>query len=60
MTLCCVSNEVGGDLIGNAWWSGVLIRELLSEAGVQDGADAVLQTSRDGWNCGTPLDGPDR
>ena len=55
VTLCCVSNEVGGDLIGNAWWSGVLIRELLSEAGVQDGADAVLQTSRDGWNCGTPL-----
>ena len=55
MTLCCVSNEVGGDLIGNAWWSGVLVRELLAEAGVQPGADAVLQTSHDGWNCGTPL-----
>jgi DMSO/TMAO reductase YedYZ molybdopterin-dependent catalytic subunit len=55
ITLCCVSNEVGGDLIGNAWWSGVLARELLSEAGVKPGADAVLQTSHDGWNCGTPL-----
>ena len=55
ITLCCVSNEVGGDLIGNAWWSGVLARELLAEAGVKPGADAVLQTSRDGWNCGTPL-----
>ncbi len=55
VTICCVSNEVGGDLIGNAWWSGVPIRELLAEAGVQAGADAVLQTSRDGWNCGTPL-----
>ena len=55
VTLCCVSNEVGGDLIGNAFWSGVLARELLAEAGVQAGADAVLQTSRDGWNCGTPL-----
>jgi DMSO/TMAO reductase YedYZ molybdopterin-dependent catalytic subunit len=55
ITLCCVSNEVGGDLIGNAWWSGVLVRELLAEAGVKPGADAVLQTSRDGWNCGTPL-----
>ena len=55
VTLCCVSNEVGGDLIGNAWWSGVLARELLAEAGVKPGADAVLQTSRDGWNCGTPL-----
>jgi DMSO/TMAO reductase YedYZ molybdopterin-dependent catalytic subunit len=55
VTLCCVSNEVGGDLIGNAYWSGVLIRDVLAEAGVQPGADAVLQTSRDGWNCGTPL-----
>lgn len=55
VTLCCVSNEVGGDLIGNAWWSGVLVRELLREAGVKSGADAVLQTSQDGWTCGTPL-----
>ena len=37
VTLCCVSNEVGGDLIGNAWWSGVPVRELLAEAGVHDG-----------------------
>ncbi len=55
VTLCCVSNTVGGDLIGNAFWSGVLVRDLLDEAGVQPGADAVLQTSHDGWNCGTPL-----
>jgi DMSO/TMAO reductase YedYZ molybdopterin-dependent catalytic subunit len=55
VTLCCVSNEVGGTLIGNAWWSGVRIADLLAEAGVQDGADAVLQTSHDGWSCGTPL-----
>jgi DMSO/TMAO reductase YedYZ molybdopterin-dependent catalytic subunit len=55
VTLCCVSNEVGGDLIGNAWWSGVLVRDLLAEAGVKAGADAVRQTSRDGWDCGTPL-----
>jgi DMSO/TMAO reductase YedYZ molybdopterin-dependent catalytic subunit len=55
ITICCVSNEVGGNLIGNAWWSGVLIRDVLAEAGVQAGADAVLQTSHDGWTCGTPL-----
>jgi DMSO/TMAO reductase YedYZ molybdopterin-dependent catalytic subunit len=55
ITLCCVSNEVGGDLVGNAWWSGVLARELLADAGVKPGANAVLQTSRDGWTCGTPL-----
>lgn len=55
ITLNCVSNPVGGDLIGNAWWSGVRVKDLLVEAGVRDGADAVLQTSRDGWTCGTPL-----
>ncbi|WP_395657370.1 molybdopterin-dependent oxidoreductase [Nocardioides sp.] len=55
VTICCVSNEVGGDLIGNAWWGGVRIAELLRRAGVQGGADAVLQTSADGWTCGTPL-----
>ena len=55
ITLNCVSNPVGGDLIGNAWWSGVRLAGLLAEAGPLDGADAVLQTSDDGWSCGTPL-----
>ncbi|MDO9379589.1 MAG: molybdopterin-dependent oxidoreductase [Nocardioidaceae bacterium] len=56
VTLCCVSNEVGGDLIGNSRWSGVLIAPLLAEAGVQRGADALLSTSEDGWTCGTPIE----
>ncbi|WP_240641552.1 molybdopterin-dependent oxidoreductase [Nocardioides ferulae] len=55
VTLTCVSNPVGGDLAGNAWWSGVRVAELLAEAGVHPDADAVLQTSEDGWTCGTPL-----
>ena len=56
ITLNCVSNPIGGPLIGNAWWSGVRIADVLAEAGVQAGADAVLQTSHDGWTCGTPLE----
>ncbi|HSE10310.1 MAG TPA: molybdopterin-dependent oxidoreductase [Nocardioidaceae bacterium] len=56
VTLCCVSNEVGGGLIGNAWWSGVRIADVLAEAGVRPEADAVLQTSDDGWTCGTPIE----
>jgi DMSO/TMAO reductase YedYZ molybdopterin-dependent catalytic subunit len=56
VTLCCVSNPVGGDLIGNAHWSGVRIADLLAEAGVSPDADAVRQTSKDGWNCGTPIE----
>jgi DMSO/TMAO reductase YedYZ molybdopterin-dependent catalytic subunit len=55
VTLNCVSNPVGGNLVGNAWWSGVRLQALLEEAGVQEGADAILQTSEDGWTCGTPL-----
>ncbi|HKE71694.1 MAG TPA: molybdopterin-dependent oxidoreductase [Nocardioidaceae bacterium] len=55
ITLCCVSNEVGGDLISNAWWSGVRIDDLLADVGVSPHADAVLSTSHDGWTCGTPL-----
>ncbi|WP_408896799.1 molybdopterin-dependent oxidoreductase [Nocardioides sp. R1-1] len=55
ITLSCVSNEVGGELVGNAWWSGVRLAALLAEAGPREGADAVLQTSEDGWTCGTPL-----
>ena len=56
VTICCVSNPVGGDLIGNAWWSGVRIADLLKEAGVKPEADAVKQTSKDGWTCGTPIE----
>ncbi len=55
VTLNCVSNPVGGDLIGNAWWSGVRLAAILDELGVSPDADAVLQTSDDGWTCGTPL-----
>lgn len=55
MTLTCVSNPVGGDYVGNATWLGVLMRDLLAEAGVQDGADAVKSTSADDFTAGTPL-----
>ena len=55
VTLMCVSNEVGGDLTGNAVWTGWPVRELLKMAGPKPGADMVLSTSSDGWTAGTPL-----
>ncbi|MBF4562220.1 molybdopterin-dependent oxidoreductase [Microbacterium sp. VKM Ac-2870] len=55
-TLTCVSNEVGGDLIGTALWLGYPIRHLLARAGVQADADMVLSTSIDGFTAGTPLE----
>ncbi|QLQ37796.1 molybdopterin-dependent oxidoreductase [Micromonospora robiginosa] len=54
VTLACVSNEVGGDLIGNARWLGVPIKELLDEADPEEGADQVVGRAADGWTCGTP------
>lgn len=56
ITLNCVSNEVGGGLVGNARWSGVRIADLLADLGVDAAADCVLQTSRDGWTCATPIE----
>ena len=55
ITLTCVSNPVGGEYVGNATWIGVPVRELLREAGIREGADAVKSTSADDFTIGTPL-----
>ena len=55
VTLTCVSNEVGGNLISNGRWLGVPIADLLAEVGVQPGAEQIASTSSDGWNANTPL-----
>jgi len=56
ITLSCVSNPVGGDLVGNALWQGVLLKDILDEAGVQPDAEQVVSRSIDGWTCGSPLE----
>ena len=55
VTLTCVSNPVGGDLIGNARWLGLPIRDVLSRAAPDPSADMVLSTSIDGFTASTPL-----
>jgi DMSO/TMAO reductase YedYZ molybdopterin-dependent catalytic subunit len=55
ITLCCVSNPVGGPYIGNAKWLGTSLRSLLQQAGVKAGADQLLCTSSDGFTSGTPI-----
>jgi DMSO/TMAO reductase YedYZ molybdopterin-dependent catalytic subunit len=63
VTLSCVSNEVGGDLVGNAKWLGVPLKDILEEAGPDPAADQVVSRSDDGFSAGTPtavmLDGRD-
>jgi len=55
VTLTCVSNEIGGRLVGNARWLGTRLDDLLNEAGVQSGADQVVGRSADGFECGFPV-----
>ena len=63
ITLCCVSNEIGGDLVGTARFLGVPLSALLAEAGVKPQGEQIKMTSDDGWTCGFPtalaLDGRD-
>ncbi len=54
ITLSCVSNDVGGNLVGNAVWTGVPLSALLDRAGVQADADQVVGRSVDDWTAGFP------
>ena len=54
VTLTCVSNEVGGDLVGNARWQGVPLYFLLEKASPQGGATQIIGRSVDGFTAGFP------
>ncbi|MGH9085867.1 MAG: molybdopterin-dependent oxidoreductase, partial [Acidimicrobiales bacterium] len=56
VTLSCVSNEVGGDLVGNAHWSGVALTDLLDLAGARSDATQIVGRSVDGWTAGFPTE----
>jgi DMSO/TMAO reductase YedYZ molybdopterin-dependent catalytic subunit len=55
MTIACVSNEVGGDLVGTARWLGVPLTDVLALAGVRADAEQLLGRSADGWTAGFPV-----
>jgi DMSO/TMAO reductase YedYZ molybdopterin-dependent catalytic subunit len=56
ITLTCVSNEVGGGLVGTATWLGVPLAHLLQDAGVRRSADQVVGRAFDGFTTGFPVD----
>jgi DMSO/TMAO reductase YedYZ molybdopterin-dependent catalytic subunit len=56
VTITCVSNEVGGPYLSTSNFTGVLLADILAEAGLQRGADQVFTTSVDGWTCGSPTE----
>jgi DMSO/TMAO reductase YedYZ molybdopterin-dependent catalytic subunit len=56
VTIACVSNTVGGDLVGTAYWQGIELSTLLDMAGVQIGGTQVLTRSLDGFTAGFPTE----
>jgi DMSO/TMAO reductase YedYZ molybdopterin-dependent catalytic subunit len=54
-TISCVSNEVGGNLVGNARWLGIRLDDLVKEASPLSSADQVMGHSIDGFTAGFPL-----
>ncbi|MCE2528820.1 MAG: molybdopterin-dependent oxidoreductase [Acidimicrobiia bacterium] len=54
ITICCVSNSVGGDLIGNAKWLGVPLKDLVERAGVQPEGTQLIGRSVDRFTVGFP------
>jgi DMSO/TMAO reductase YedYZ molybdopterin-dependent catalytic subunit len=56
VTLSCVSNRIGGNLVGNARWQGVPLSEILNRAGVQDDAEQLVARSVDDFTVGFPVE----
>jgi DMSO/TMAO reductase YedYZ molybdopterin-dependent catalytic subunit len=55
-TLSCVSNKVGGDLISNAIWKGIPLKNLLNKAQIRQGARYIVFRCYDGYDVGIPLE----
>ena len=60
VTLSCVSNQVGGSLVGHAKWLGVPLSLILDEAGLLPQAEQIVGRSVDGFTVGFPSSIPIR
>ena len=56
VTIACVSNEIGGGLVGNAVWLGVPLAALLDRAGVQRSGTQIVGRSVDRFTVGFPTE----
>jgi len=54
-TLCCISNELNGDLIGTAEWTGVPLQSLLTEVGVRPEAIDLKFRCADDYEDSIPV-----
>ena len=56
VTLTCVSNEIGGPLVGNAVWTGVPLSKIISRSNPATTAEQVMCHSVDGFTAGFPIE----
>ncbi len=49
ITLECISNPLGGDLISTTRYTGIQLKALMNELGLQPGAQALFVSSYDGY-----------
>ncbi len=54
--LSCISNEVGGPLVGHSAWRGVRLRDVVEQAGPNEGVVDVVFTGADGYKDSIPLE----
>jgi DMSO/TMAO reductase YedYZ molybdopterin-dependent catalytic subunit len=55
VTLECISNEVGGDLTSTSLWTGVRLKDILAEAGMQPEAKEIYMICEDGYYESMPI-----
>jgi len=56
LTLGCISNGLGGNLIGNARWRGVPLGEMLRPSGIRQGVRKVVLKAADGYSDSITLE----
>jgi DMSO/TMAO reductase YedYZ molybdopterin-dependent catalytic subunit len=54
-TLECISNTVGGDLIGNGRWTGIRVADLMQQVRPQAGVVDVIFRAADDYSDSVPL-----
>lgn len=56
VTLACISNKIGGDLIGTALWKGVRLKDILEKAKMDPKVKYIVFRCADGYDVGIPLE----
>lgn len=54
-TLSCISNELNGDLAGTAEWTGIPLRDLLEEVGINPATVDLVFRAADGYDDSIPF-----